>query len=385
MQRLNLLFVITKLELGGAQKQLLELIRHLDQARFTPFLFTASTGLLLPEAQAIKGLTLKKSRCLERSINPLKDLCAFIEIYRFIKKNRITAIHTHSSKAGILGRLAGRMAGVKVIVHTVHGWSFNSFQPCWRRLLFVRLERFAARFTTMLVVVCLHDLDKGLAHGIAGASRYRLIRYGIRRQDFTLQRGSLRQELGIAEGVPLVGMVACLKPQKAPQDFIRLAWLTLRTVPSAHFVLIGDGVLRARLQRQIARRGLGGRVTLCGWRTDMPRILADFDVFVLTSLWEGLPVAALEAMACGKPVLATRTGGIEEVVVEGKAGYLVDPGDTEALAMRLASVLGDESLRTRLGQYARLCLREEFDTSYMAGRTQALYEELAGGSAINGN
>ncbi|MCX5702766.1 MAG: glycosyltransferase, partial [Candidatus Omnitrophica bacterium] len=129
--------MVTKLELGGAQKQLLSLIAHLNKERFHLFLFVAQEGLLLSEALSIKGITIIKSRCLERAINPIKDLLALIEIYWFIKKNNIEVVHTHSSKAGILGRLAARLARIKVIIHTVHGWSFNDCQPALVRRFFI--------------------------------------------------------------------------------------------------------------------------------------------------------------------------------------------------------------------------------------------------------
>ncbi len=151
MQKINLLYVITKLELGGAQKQLLDLIRHLDKEKFKLFLFSAQTGLLLPEALSIQELTIKKSKWLERAINPLKDLPALLELFYFIKKNNIKIVHTHSSKAGILGRLAAKLANVKIILHTVHGWSFNNHQSVLKRKLFIRLERFAAQFTDKLL------------------------------------------------------------------------------------------------------------------------------------------------------------------------------------------------------------------------------------------
>src|SRR3989338_6365898 len=184
MKKINLLFILTKLELGGAQKQLLSLIKHLDKDKFNLFLFTSSQGLLDRQAQEISGLTLYKSKYLERAINPLKDLLAILEILSFIKNNDIQILHTHSSKAGILGRLAGRLAGVGIILHTVHGWSFNDYQPFLIRKLFNSLERFTACFTHKIIVVSNYDLEKGLRSRIAGAGKYILIRYGIDYSEF---------------------------------------------------------------------------------------------------------------------------------------------------------------------------------------------------------
>ena len=297
MKKINLLFIVTQLELGGAQKQLLSLIKHLDKDKFNLFLFTSSQGLLDRQAQVISGLTLYKSKYLERAINPLKDLLAILEILSFIKNNDIQILHTHSSKAGILGRLAGRLAGLKIILHTVHGWSFNDHQPFLIRKLFNSLERFTACFTHKIIVVSNYDLEKGLKGHIGDIDKYILIRYGIDYSEFDNQDRSLRQEFGVKECEPLVGNISCFKPQKSVQDFIKAAFLMNRILPEAKFVLVGDGRLRKRVERLIKKYNLEGKVILTGWRNDIPRILSAIDALVLTSLWEGLPICVLEAMS----------------------------------------------------------------------------------------
>jgi len=376
MQRINLLYVITKLELGGAQKQLLSLISHLNKQKFKPYLFTAKDGLLLSEALSINELTLKKSRCLERAINPLKDLLALIEIYRFIKKNNIEIVHTHSSKAGILGRLAARLAKAKVIVHTVHGWSFNDYQPKIIRIFFIWLERLSAHFTDKLIVVSNYDKQKGLNNRIGKENKYTLIRYGIDYTEFNLQEQNIRKELGIDTQDLIVGMVSCLKPQKCPQDFIKLAFLVKRVLTNVKFLLVGDGILRESIQRLIAQLNLESNVVLTGWRRDIPQILAAIDIFALTSLWEGLPIAALEAMASSRPVVATRTGGIAEIIREGQTGFLVFPGDMLQMSERLTLLLKDKNLRAQIGQNARESLDFNFALTNMIRENENLYEDL---------
>jgi glycosyltransferase involved in cell wall biosynthesis len=218
MQRFNLLYVITKLELGGAQKQLLSLINKLDKTRFKPFLFTAKEGLLLPEAISIVGLTVKKSKWLERPINPFKDLLALIEIYGVIKENNIEIVHTHSSKAGILGRLAAGLAKVNVIIHTVHGWSFHDYQPKPLQLFFMWLERLCAKFTDKIIVVSDYDKQKGLNNRIGSDNRYAFIRYSVDYKEFNIHDQTIKKELGIDNNELVVGMIACFKPQKSPQE-----------------------------------------------------------------------------------------------------------------------------------------------------------------------
>lgn len=391
MHRINLLYVITKLELGGAQKNVLNLISRLDLERFRPFLFTAREGMLSAEAQALPGLTVKRSSYLERPINPLKDSLALIELYRFIKENKIDIVHTHSSKAGIIGRLAARFAGVRHILHTVHGWSFNDYQPRLLRALFIWLEKFTAEFTDRLITVSRHDKQKGLRLGIGSENKYVLIRYGIDCADFYAQGAAdIRKELGIGPDDFVIGTVSCLKPQKAPENFIRLAGIVNRSLRDSgaaspgcrrrngqvKFIIVGDGALRGKVERLISRLDLESRVILTGWRRDVPRILSAVDIFVLTSLWEGLPVSVLEAMRSCRPVIASDTGGVTEVVLDGETGFITPAGDTKYMSERVLSLLGDEGMRREFGRRAGASLGPEFTLEFMVEDTQRIYRSF---------
>jgi len=368
--------VITKLELGGAQKHLLNLINHLDKQKYNLFLITAQEGLLINDALSITELRLIKLRFLERSINPLRDFLALYLIYSFIKKNKIDIVHTHSSKAGILGRWAAGLARVKIILHTVHGWSFNEYQNPILRKIIICLERLTAIITDRLIVVSYHDWQKGLDSHIGNKEKYKLIRYGIDFREFGKKDKSLREELGIDEHDLLIGMVSCFKPQKSPQDFIRLSFLVNKTLPKVKFLLVGDGFLRKKIQGLISKFNLEQQVILTGWRQDIPRILKALDIFVLTSLWEGLPISVLEAMAASLPVIATNTGGIAEVVSGGKTGFLVPPGDVNRMTEKLNNLLADENLRKQLGENAKTSLGSEFSVENMVKNTENLYWDL---------
>ncbi|MDD5477754.1 MAG: glycosyltransferase family 4 protein [Candidatus Omnitrophica bacterium] len=375
MPKINILYLITKLELGGAQKQLLGLISGLDKERFSVFLFTAEKGPMLLDAGSIDGLILKRSKWLGRPINPCKDILAFFEIYAFIKKNNIQIVHTHSSKAGVLGRLSARFAKVKFICHTVHGWSFNDFQPFFRRKLFIFLERLSARFTDKIVVASYSDKQKGLDNHIGDPDKFQLIRYGIDYSEFTSSGLDIRKELGLDMEDLTVGMVSCFKPQKAPQDFIRLAFLVNQRMPSVKFILVGDGILRAKIQASINKFNLQKNVILTGWRRDINRILSAIDVFVLTSLWEGLPVTVLEAIVSSIPVIATNTGGIEEIIIDGKTGFLVLPQDTRGMSEKLVLLLKDADLRRQVARNARNNLNGDFAVTNMIKNYQDLYNK----------
>lgn len=378
MPNIKILYIITKLELGGAQKQLVSLLRHIDKEKYSLLLFTASDGLLLEEAMSIKGVQVQVSHFLERPINLFKDMLSLAEMYRFIKKNRIDIVHTHSSKAGLLGRIAARLARVQTIVHTVHGWSFNDFQSFAQRKLFISLERLCARFTHRFIVVCEHDRQKGLVNRIGTQEQYTLIRYGIKYEEFETKVPAIRRTLGIRDDDLAIGMVSCFKPQKSPLDFVRLAHLVRQSLPNATFVLVGDGVLRNSVRKLTHALGLDRRIILAGWRSDMPAVLSAIDVFVLTSLWEGLPIAVLEAMAASRPVIATDTGGIAELIVEGKTGFLVKPRDVKTMSEKVSLLLRDARMRDATARNAKRRLGDDFRLEHMIRRTQDLYSSVTG-------
>ncbi len=381
MQKINLLFAITKLELGGAQKQLLTLIRHLDKNRYRIFLYTAKEGLLVEDALKIEGLTIKCSDFLERPISPLKDILALIGIFRFIKKNDIHIVHTHSSKAGILGRFAAKLAKAGIIIHTVHGWPFNDYQPLLLKKIYIFLEKTAARFTDKLITVSYFDKQAGLNNHIGTEQKYIVIRYGIDFKEFEAPSDELaiRKQFNINTDDVVVVMVSCFKLQKSVQDFIRLAHLLNKTIPNLKFVLVGDGAEHKKIENLIKGLKLQGKVILAGWRRDIPRILHLSDTFVLTSLWEGLPISVLEAFACSKSVAATDTGGIREIVLHGRTGFLAPSRDLNKMQENLTILLKDRDLRLRMGENARRSITDDFTVTKMVSDTQNIYEALYAG------
>ncbi|MFH0984793.1 MAG: glycosyltransferase family 4 protein [Candidatus Omnitrophota bacterium] len=378
MQKVRILYVITQLELGGAQTQLLSLIRGIDKDRYALFLFTGQEGPLVEEALSMDGLVVHRSRYLKRPIDPLKDILSLIEMIRFIRRNKIDIVHTHSSKAGILGRFAGALVRARIILHTVHGWAFHDFQKPFIRNLYRGLEKFTAKFTDKIIVVSEHDRQKGLGCGIGSEKHYALIRYGIDRARFEKRDLYIRKELGIPEDAVVIGTIACFKPQKSPEDFIKLASYAKEALPHAWFLWVGDGVLREKMERSIDELDLRSRFILTGWRRDIPRVLSAMDVFVLTSLWEGLPIAVLEAMASQVPVVATHTGGISEVIVEGETGFLVPCHNMASMLKNASIFLEDAARRERMVQCAKRRIDDTFDTQTMIKAHAGLYQELTG-------
>ncbi len=372
--------VITKLELGGAQEVALQVVAALDRSRFKPVLIAGPGGLLTEEARALDGVEVRVLPSLLREIQPLKDLRALWDLVRLLRRLRPNIVHTHSSKAGILGRLAAWFAGVPCIVHTIHGYGVTPAQPWWSRRAFIALERMVGRVTTHWIAVSQADRLQGIQWGLFSASKVSLVRPGIDPALFTTridqaERDRLRTKLGIGPDHLLVGTVSCLKPQKSPDDFVRIAARVCQRFPMARCVVVGDGALRPRIEALVRAEGLQERVTLLGWRRDVATHLKALDVFVLTSQWEGLPCVLLEARASRIPIVATRVGGAAEAIVEHVHGTLHQPGDVQAMADRVCQILEDSRYRMELrmssGEFP-----EEFTIQETVKQYQFLYSYL---------
>jgi glycosyltransferase involved in cell wall biosynthesis len=377
-RRLRVCHVITKLELGGAQQNTLYTVAHLDRALFEPSLIAGPGGLLDEDAARIGDIAFETSPRLVREVDPRRDPLSLADLTRRLRRLAPHVVHTHSSKAGVLGRAAAALAGVPVIVHSVHGWGFHPFQTAAKRSLFVAAERLAAAFTTHWITVSRANAEAGLAHGILSRERCDVIRSGIALQRFSEAGAAraLRGELGLAEDVPLVGMVACLKPQKAPTDFVEVAAEVCRAHPRAHFVLAGDGELRGEVEQAVARTEVGDRFHLLGWRRDPETVIGSLDVLVLTSRHEGLPRVLPEAMAAVKPVVATAVDGSPEAVADGVNGRLHRVGDVAGMARSVAELLESPELAERFGRAGRERVAE-WDIDRMVRQQERLYARLA--------
>jgi glycosyltransferase involved in cell wall biosynthesis len=378
----RVLHVITRLELGGAQQNTLFTCRRLAEQGLDVTLASGPGGLLDDEAAAgpYRHVVV---RSLVREIRPARDLAALVALTRLVHRLRPDVVHTHSSKAGALGRLAARLGGAGAVVHTVHGWSFSDLQPLLARTLYRTIERAARPLTDHVVSVSRLDLEAGRRLGLVPEGRGSVIRSGIDLAELDPDgpgRDDVRAEWGVGDGEVLVVNVSCLKPQKAPLDFVRAAGRAARDEPSLRFALVGDGELRPAVEAAAAEEGLGARLVLAGWRRDVPRILRAADVVALTSLWEGLPRAVVQARVCGRPVVATAVNGTPEAVVPDRTGFLVAPHDVAGLAARFVQLARDGSLRRRLSEGARASgdFRREFDQEEMVRLQLELYGRLTG-------
>ncbi len=375
----KVIHVITKLELGGAQKVTLMTLERLPRDRYELGLVTGPDGLLVDWATRIEGLEPVWMPSLIREVRPIQDLKALFSMLRLFRREKPQIVHTHSSKAGILGRWAARLAGVPFIFHTAHGFGFHDFQRPLVKRVYVWLERVTSKITTKLVVVSYANAEKGERNGVFQRGDWILCRDAISVTEF-MQPGPRRQKLsewGIPNNKLVVGMIACLKPQKSPIDFVDVAARVLKENAQAHFVLAGDGELRPQVESRIEEHGIGKQFTLLGWQTDMPEVYRNLDIVVLTSLWEGLPCVFSEAMAGDLPIVATNVDGAREAIVDGENGFLHEPHDVEGMAKSVLKLLQDPRLRQTMGNRGKSRVME-FDISTSVANLESAYRECLG-------
>ncbi len=372
--------IITKLELGGAQEVALHVVSHLDPAKYRAVLISGPGGLLTEEARRLPHVEVNIVPALGRTIHPFADLVAFVQLTKLLRRIRPSIVHTHSSKAGVLGRWAAWFAGIPVIVHTVHGYGITPLQPRWLKSLLVMVERITGLITTQWVAVSQSDIKKGQAWRLF-KNNVLLVRPGIDPKPFqrtmtAANREQLRKQLRAEPETRLIGTVACLKPQKAPEDFIRVAKTVTASLPNVRFVLVGDGELRATVESLIARYGLHEYVHLAGWRRDIPAVMHALDLFLLTSHWEGLPRVLLEARVAGLPIVATNVGGADEVVVGTAIGELCQAGDINGLANAIIRMMSSSVRPSEEGRCRTTLLPCEFHISETVLQYERIYDRL---------
>jgi glycosyltransferase involved in cell wall biosynthesis len=376
--------LITRLVLGGAQRIALETVDFLTRSGWEAELWagpqTGPEGSLHAEARA-RGLRLREVPDLVREVSPARDARAYRWLRRELAAGGFDLIHTHSSKAGILGRHAASAARVPLRVHSVHGWGVTPDTPFVTRRIFDALERRAATKADALIAVSGVVRDAGLARRIGRPDQYRVIHGGvvIGPPPGAADRARARAELGVPADALVAGTIGRLDHAKDPLGALAALAPLLEAEPRVWAVLVGDGPLREPVRRAVARCGASGRIVLAGRRPDARELAAAFDLFFLASRWEGFPLAVVEAMAAGLPVVAYDVAGVREAVAEGVNGWLVAPGDREGWGARIRGLLGDGAARRRLGEAGRERAQREFGLDRMLRETRALYDELRAG------
>ena len=382
---IKVLHIITRLILGGAQENTLATVRVLSlKDDYEVSLVTGPPigpeGSLMDEARmhGIEPVLIPEMR---REINPIRDFLSFVKLYLLILRERYDIIHTHSSKAGILGRLAGKLAGVKIIIHTIHGLPFHSYQNRFLNLLYIILEKFTACFTDRIITVCDAMKKKAVSASIAGEDKFTTIYSGMdlipfleTQKDIAQKRG----ELGIREGELVIGKIGRLFPLKGHKYLIQAAPEVVKVFSNVKFLLIGDGILKDKLKSEVSQLGLEDKFIFLGLvkREDIPGLISVMDILVHTSLREGLARVLPQAMACRKPVVSFDIDGASEVVIPGKTGFLVPPEDTKSLSSAIINALSNPKKLSEMGRAGRLHVDPAFRVETMVDKIDELYQEL---------
>jgi glycosyltransferase involved in cell wall biosynthesis len=381
---IRVLHVITRLIVGGAQENTLLSVEGLD--RLPQFHVTLATGLdqgpegeLLSRARATTHLI--EVPALTRSVSPVSDARAFAALYRLIRQGRYHIVHTHSSKAGVLGRWAAKAAGTPVIVHTLHSMVFHPFQPWLVNRTWRLVKRACAPATDHYISVADAMTDLAVGAGIAERSRFSTIYSGMELDwflDARVDGRAVRDELGIPADAPVVGKVARLFPLKGHDELMDAAPAVVAQQPNVRFLLIGDGILQESLRQRAHAAGIADNVVFAGLipRERIPAMLAAMDVLVHTSLREGLARVLPQALAMGVPCVAFDLDGAPEVVIDGATGFLVRPGDDIGLADAIVRLLRDPELRSRMGAAGRRWVDPRWRVDTMIDEIARLYSTL---------
>jgi len=379
---IRIIRVIARLNIGGPAQHAILLTAGLDRTRFLTTLITGIAGRqegdLLSAAQA-RGVEPVVIRELGPAIRPLHDLVALGRLVRLFWRLRPDIVHTHTAKAGTLGRLAARLAGVPRSVHTFHGHVLEGYFSPAATAFFLRIERVLGRATDRIITLSPRLRLALLAMGIGRPEQVEVVPLGLDLDRFLWRptsQADLRPSLRVPAGAPLLGIVGRLVPIKDHPTLFQALTLLPDGDQAPHLLVVGDGERREELQRLAHRLGLGSRVHFLGWRDDLETILGGLDVVICSSRNEGTPVALIEAMAAGVPVLSTDVGGVGDLVTHGETGWLVPPGDPSALARGIERLLGDPALRHRLAGAARPVALERHHVKHLIRRMETLYTGL---------
>ncbi len=380
--------IITRLIIGGAQENTLLTCEGLAERGHEVLLLagpqTGPEGSLHDRA-ATGGYAFEVVDDLLREVRPRADLRCRRALTERLRAWRPDVVHTHSSKAGVLGRLAARDARAPGIVHTIHGMSFNRTQPWWKRRAFAAVERYAARCTDRILTVADAMTEQSLAAGVGQREQYATVYSGMEVERFDpalYDRQRLRADWGVKEDDVVVGTIARLFENKGYEFVLPAAVRAAKEEPKLRFVWVGGGPWRDRLERELESAGLRDRVILTGLvpPDEIPRLLSGMDLLVHASRWEGLPRTVVQALLMRVPAVAFAIDGTPEVVEPGRTGALVALGDVEPLAQNIVSLAGDSQLRHTYGQRGRQVCLERFDHRRMVSQIASIYESIEAAS-----
>jgi glycosyltransferase involved in cell wall biosynthesis len=383
MSKVRLLLGITLSQMGGAQKVVQEIIRHLPEDDYEITLATKPGGDLISWIKDINcsrksPVNIVELDSSQREINPWNDFRLFNDLRNIIHQHDIQVVHFHSSKMGIVGRAAAASLKVPWILFTVHGWGINDYQSTATQTMLGVAEQVCGRWADEIVCVCNSDLEKGRINKWIPSNKGIVIHNGMPDTSTYKRTGHFRESLGISPDSIVVGTVARLTEAKAPEFLLKVANRLFQKNNEIHVVIIGDGPLEGDCRDLVNALGIEKRVHLVGAKNNVPQLLPEFDIFTLLSRWEGFPLAIIEAMFAGLPVVATNVGGVCEALEDGITGFLVNELVEEAAVDKLNRLLESPELRVSMGangrnKAKRLLTVEQmvskYDNCYKKGKT----------------
>ncbi|MFQ5900424.1 MAG: glycosyltransferase family 4 protein [Thermodesulfobacteriota bacterium] len=386
MNKTKILRIIARLNIGGPAIHTILLTANLNNERYDSILVKGKEGpdegdmLSLARGKEVEPVFIHE---LQREISPVKDCIALWRLYRLMRVKSPDIVHTHTAKAGTIGRIAAWLAGVPIILHTFHGHVLEGYFGGVKTRIFILIERVMAIISTRVIT-----LSEGLKREliklkVAPEEKIEVIPLGLELKRFievdTL-RDSFKRSIGLSVDSLLVGIVGRLVPIKAHKYFLeavreiqKMGGLSPQGIK---FIIIGDGELRGELERYTKELGIEDSVVFTGFRSDLPEIYADLDIVVLSSMNEGTPVSLIEAMASARPVVSTKVGGVADLVEDGKTGLLVEPGDSTGLARAISELLRDNEKRKSMGKEGRKRVYPEYDIENLVRRINLLYTAL---------
>jgi glycosyltransferase involved in cell wall biosynthesis len=384
--RIKVLRVIARLNVGGPALHVSYLTGGLADRGYDTTLVAGTIArgeesmAFVADAYNVHVATLD---ALHREISPVRDARAIIRLARLIRQERPTILHTHTAKAGAVGRIAALLAGnarPPIVVHTFHGHVLRGYFGPLRTFAFRRLERWLAKTTTALVAVSPEVRDDLVALGVAPASKFAVVRLGIELDSRVGSNGDVRAEtrkqLGLSGDPFVVGWVGRMTAVKRTDEVVRVLRRLVDRGVDARLLLVGDGPDRDQLERHAHELGVIRRCLFLGYQDEVARWYDAMDVLLLPSVNEGTPVSVIESLAAERPAVATRVGGTPDVVRDGVDGFLVDPGDGEGLADRLAELARDPALRAAMGEAGRARVLGRYSVDRLVDDIDELYRRL---------
>ena len=383
MKKIRVLHLITKLELGGAQRNTIYTCENLDREKFDVFLMSGEGGILNPDVNRInKGRNDNEERFrlaenLVREINPLQDLRAYRFFKREFKRLKPDIVHTHSSTAGIIGRIAAKRSGVPIVIHSVHGFSFSPFQPFLKRSIYRVIEKVVSRFTDHFIFVSEGDVASAEKLKLIKKGSFSLIRSGFDFGKFSTSGTSsvaARGKYNISKDDFVCGVIAPFKEQKGLFNLIKIASAVLERDRNILFFIAGDGVLRERIESELEKAGVKERFRMPGFVHDIENVISFFDIGISTALWEGLPQSLVQMRLMKKAVIATDIPGNNEIIKDGVNGHTIKVDNGEEFADKILYLKKNDEYRNRLSGHKEDL--SDWDGDSMVRAQEDLYSSL---------